>query len=352
MPSPTTIEADGPSGTESSYLFVHRVQCHPQDGSNHSHHTEEKDYLDVPCLLTDSNQTTMLKGKRSLDNVEWYLEDNPSQSFAVINTYDCIDYHREIADSFERVSLPSSIDSHILGQVRPYLYVLKKNAKEADRIKQTLLPSPGLTRALNMLQSSLPLELRDWDEEGNLTYPYPQLWHCRDVLHDAAEELTPREQSYVMTLLEFLQSHVSTEWLEAEAMFENGMVSRQHWTKLFRPDEPIVTTIDGEPRAFICKEDAEVFHDTLHLPCWSWEFDGHFFRQDFAIKIKWPDQSDVAMITDLSHYPLRYDDSDLEQRLHSRGLTFWSCRQRRYISYESASQDAIVQAVSICYFEF
>lgn len=333
------------SAAETPYVVVHRVNCDAQSDFNHQRHEPRLDYLDAPCMLANANQTSILEGTQPLDNIDWYLEDKPSRHFAVINHYDCVQYHTEIADKFERLSLPSNLDSRVLAQVRPYLYVLKEDAKEADRIKQTLLLSPKLYRAMDTLQASYPTDMSHWEAEKNLTYPYPQLWHSKDLLDNAAKELTPGDWPQVIALRDFLEETVSDEWGEAEDMFEDGFVNNQHWTKLFRPNEPIVTLLENEPRAFICKEISRISEDKLHLQCWSWEFDGHFFRQNFAISVDWPNQSDLIPITDLSHYPLKFDTSDLTSRLRNRGATFWLCRQRNYISYNPSSQDTIGKSV-------
>lgn len=340
-----------------SYAIVHRVQCNESDHPNHEGHEAKMDFLDVPRLYADANQTSSLKGTKPskgteslkdtspLDNNEWYLEDNRDTHFVILNIYDCGQYHREITDQFVPLSLPFDVDGRVLDQIKPYLYVLKKDAREAIRRSQILIPSPELSRALNSIEAFHPLEMSDWSAGKSLAYPYPQLRHYKDLLEKTAKELIPEVRSYVTTLRSYLETDVSDEWNEADHMFEKGLVSKQHWTKLFRRNEPSVALLDGEPRAFICRDSYHVSDDKLHLKCWSWEFDGHFFRQDFSVNIDWPDDSEVRRITDLSHYPLRFDTSDLADRLHNRGVKFWSCRQRKHINYSSSSQDPSGQAV-------
>jgi hypothetical protein len=349
---PSRSQANGsvedPSATEDSYLVVHRVHCSESDQPNHEKHEAELDYLDVPRLFAGANQTSRLKGTKPFDNIEWYLEDNPGVHFAIINIYDCLQYHREIADQFVRLQLPSNIDSRVVGQIRPYLCVLEEDAKEADRSNQILMPSLGLSRALDKLKTLYKLELGNWSAKFKLAYPYPQLWHCKDLLRNLTKELPPGDRSRVATLCNYLELEISDEWIEAEDMFEKGIVSKQHWKKLFRPNELGVTLLDGEPRAFVCEENYVISSGKLRLACWSWEFDGNFYQREFSVDIVWPDRSEVTRITGLSHYPLRFNTSDLANRLASRGATFWSCRQRKYVSYRSPSQDTNGQSVSSC----
>ncbi|XPS78606.1 hypothetical protein M3J07_010619 [Ascochyta lentis] len=342
-------EVEFPLTNYTSYVVAHRVECHFEAG-NHEEHETATDYHDVPRLLANANQTSILRGQKRLPDLEWYLEDNPAVSFIIRNTYDCGQYHEEIEDEFQRLPMPKGIGKRLEGNVRPYFSVLQSDARQAQRTRQVLLPSKGLIRAMRILCSSFPTELRDWDDENNLTYPYLQLWHCKDLLHESAvAKLESTEQAHINSLLGYLDESVSAEWKEAEELFNDGLVDKKHWAKLFRPNEPIVTMIDGEPRAYILKRCPLVEEDQLLLDCRSWEFDGEFFQDDFDFEIDWLSQSDVIPISDLPYFPLRLDKTGLAARLERRGNTFWSCRRRRYINYEALLEGMRVQVTQLRY---
>ena len=72
-------------------------------------------------MLANANQTSILEGTQPLDNIDWYLEDNPSKYFAVINHYDCVRYHAEIANRFERLPVPFNIVAFLRKSGRTYM---------------------------------------------------------------------------------------------------------------------------------------------------------------------------------------------------------------------------------------
>lgn len=321
------------------------MDCESED-DYHVEHENEEHYYDVPRLLVDANRKSALEGRHRLSSPEWLLEDHPAISLIICNIYDCVGYHESIADDFERLWMPLSISEDVVRLVRPYFSILREDAKLAQREERVLIPSKGLRRAMNVLESFYPDQLRNWDEENNLTYPYLQLWHCKDLFRaPASRMLEPAQQLHVDALLSYLEDDVAAEWEESEQIFSNGLVNKQHWAKLFRPNDPIITMKDGEPRAYVSRNCPTIEDEKLLLNCWSWEFDGEFYLEDSTFEVGWPSRSDAVPISDLAYFPLRCDKTDLTRRLERRGHTFWSCRKRRYVSYDKPSEGASVQSV-------
>lgn len=307
-------------------------------------HEANADYYTVPRLLANANQTSMLQGQKRLTKLQWYLEDHPTVSFVVLNTYDCVQYHEDIADCFQRSHMPAGMNEDIIVQVRPYFSRLIEDAKEAERIDQVLIPSKALLRAVQAIEVHYPTEMRDWLR--NLTHPYPQLWHCKSLLQKtAASSLGSTNRIHVEALLNHLVESVGSAWEEAEMLSRNGFVEEQHWAKIFRPNEPIVSMTEGEPRAYMLTRCPKVESDGLVLYCWSWEFDGEFFQKNFQFRVDWPDQIEDVKITTLPYYPLRFGSTQLADRLELRGRNFWSCRRRRYVSYDMPRDHRSSQAV-------
>lgn len=333
------------SDVNAAHIVIHRVEC-GGDGLYHDDHESEEHYYDVPRLLANANRTSVLRGQHLLSDPEWLLEDHPAISFVVRNTYDCGRYHEQISDQFERLWMPLGISESIVGQVRPYFSVLTNNAALAEREDQVIVPSKGLKRAMSTLKSSFPSQLRNWDDEDNLTYPYLQLWHCKDLLRVAVNNMSdPAQQLHSNALLSYLESEGAAEWEEAEKLFSDGRVNKKHWAKLFRPNDLVVTMDNGEPRAYVVRDCPTVGDDSLVLACWSWKFDGEFHLQYPHHKVTWPSESDTVPISDLVFYPLRFDKSDLKERLERRGRVFWSCRKRRYVSYNVSPEETGLGAV-------
>jgi hypothetical protein len=80
-----TVSVDDPSATEASYLVVHRVQCDERGNPNHEEHEAELDYLDVPRLFADANQTSSLKGTEPLERITQIFTSPSSTSTTVPN---------------------------------------------------------------------------------------------------------------------------------------------------------------------------------------------------------------------------------------------------------------------------
>lgn len=51
--------------------------------------------------------------------------------------------------------------------------------------------------------------------------------------------------------------------------------------------------------------------------------------------------AEVFNITDLGFYPIKYAKVGLEDALRARGMMFWKCRLRNYVSYQERPNDSI-----------
>ncbi len=326
------------------FIVIHRIEC-TREGTYHQKHEPAADYLDVPRLLAGANRKTGLHGQRRL-NVDSYLEDHSGLSFVVYITYSCTKYHDEVKESFKRLPMPA-MDSAVAQQAKPYFYILEQDAHPARAESEALILSAGLEEALSILSSGNSLGLlRDWNAPSSLRHPYLQFYHSRHLLIDpCTEALETTHQNHLKALGSFLQEHLSQEFAEADALFKQGRVTREHWTKLFRPDEVVVTMENGHQVGLVSLSCPVLKDNHLSLHCWSWSFEGTFFRREVELTIPWPSKSEPIDITDLDVYPLKYAKGGLEDRLRSRGERFWACRDRRYVSYEVPLQGMEVQIV-------
>jgi hypothetical protein len=330
-----------------SYIVLHAVQCNP-GYKYHEQHVHQAHYFDIPRLFAGANSTTALQGQHHVASIEDYLEDHPNISFAVCLTYDCNKYHTEIEDSFVRHQMPT-MPHDVALQAKPYFSILREDASQATAESEIISLSKGLKKALAALCIYHPKQLQNWDFDLNLKYPYMQLFHCRALLNGPSiSELIPAYQYHLKCLSTYFDMHLAKEYAEAEALFQKGLVSRKHWAKLFRPDEIVITMVNGEPVAHLTISSPIEDPIQLDLQCWSWQFDGKFFRKSSQLKIPWPSpRSDTVEISDLPAYPLRLDTTGLEHRLRRRGHIFWSCRKRKYVSYDVSLQGMEVQLVRL-----
>jgi hypothetical protein len=340
-PSPISTHAS----SECAYAVVHRVEC-SRLGQYHEHHEPCADYFDVPFLPASASRMTCLRGRDRLVDLESFLEDHINLSFAVYMTYNCVAYHEETKDRFKRIPMPQ-MDDPIASQAKPYFYILQNDAEPAKPRAEKLILSEGLEKTLQGLhknaehssdeEKNKEYETPDlWQNPANLIYPYLELYsHHQSPVEHMTDRTTSAEQAHISALSSYLEGRLSSEYVEAEAFFERGLVTREHWTKLFRPGAIVVTHESSEPMAYVSTSCPTVSIDALRLDCWSWGFDGKFFKNKITLDVPWPSgiDAETIIITDLDVYPLQYARAGMEQELRSRGEVFWACRSRKFINY-------------------
>jgi len=79
------------------------------------------------------------------------------------------------------------------------------------------------------------------------------------------------------------------------------------------------------------------------VPVWYWSFDGNFGRHETSIDIMMSlaNEGDSVDIRSLNHYPLQYAAAEIRSLLEKRGKTFWSLRNRRFVSYMRSEEDEL-----------
>jgi hypothetical protein len=223
-------------------------------------------------------------------------------------------------------------------------YVL--DVEVLERCAESLMLSEGLEKALDDLFDDQEEELvmlnknehrleRKWREPLNLAYQYLQLYHQKYMLTGhTARQMDSSHQTHLSALSNYLEHRLGSEYAKAKALFEKGLVNRDHWAILFRPGAVVITIDSGQPVAYVSTSRPLIKNDVLQPQCWSWAFDGKFFRDITHLDVPWPSDSVMNVITDLQTYPLQYASGELEQELRIRGEAFWACRSRKYIKYD------------------
>lgn len=330
-------------GVSPSCLVVHRVYCDGSraDGEDHQEHQSngDSDYLDVPRLFANDTRGSALRGQHPLRDFEEYYEDNPGICMVVYRTYSCTAYHRKVRDSFE--VLAAGIYRRVSHRLRPFFFRLPNTGPPAGIESEYIsFTSEVLSAAMNEVVASDPLQLADWKADHHLLAPYDYFYHFRRLLRQqSASVLGIAERQEVDVLLDYIDQTQGAGFDKVDAIFASGNVHLDNFTKLFAPNDLIATMQEGYPRAYIAKRSSSSNKQTLHLECWTWVFDGSFRKKAEVISVHWPAlDSAVVPIDGLVAWPLRLDKSDLRQRLEKRGREFWSCRHRRFVSYDAPNQ--------------
>ncbi|KAL8366108.1 hypothetical protein RB595_004739 [Gaeumannomyces hyphopodioides] len=314
--------------------IIHKVRCL---NSAHGHRLHEREtlFLDQPRLFGGDTKVSALRGRNAAnDNIDDYLAAY-STSFVVVRDYDCIKYHKLVQYSFTGLPLLVA-DSEAPAEAQPYFYFLQHDATPAEPLAESFLTTPAFKDAMGKLEKLEPLLFAEW--QTTLKSPYLHAFHTRQRMQTLANEvLDEKDAAYVLSFLAYVEDSFGAQYRAAEQLFSLGLVTREHFDKLFGPNEVVVSIEGGEPVAFaatLCPQPS-LRGQPVMLNCYHWLFDGAFYKQKRHLEIPWPAGDDgPIVITDLRAYPLRCDyTGELEKALRERGNIFWSCRQRRSLGY-------------------
>ncbi|KAH7370954.1 AAA family ATPase [Rhexocercosporidium sp. MPI-PUGE-AT-0058] len=331
------------------YLLVHKVEC--GQSINHNHHPASSYFLDTPRLFAGDNKASALRGTISITDVGEHLEDNEHISIIIYRNYDCEEYHESIEEGFERLRL-SDYGVRTVSAMRPYLFVLRKNMEVATCISEDMtLLSHDLKEAIRNLENLDPrINYNSFRQDHwSLKAPYLQLYHFRDFIRQIIPRLSSaEEQQHVVVLLRYIDQEFEDDYAEADNLFAKGLVSQKHYSKLFGPDETVVTMKEGQPVASVSRGLPDTGHSNPTLYCENWSFDGVFERKESIFEVTWPStSSEILPIVDLELFPLKYDQVGTKQRLLDRGQLLWNCRKRRYMSYRVPGSKGAIQTVKV-----
>ena len=331
------------------HLVLHKVEC--GRSINHNHHPETSYFLDAPRLFAGDNKASPLRGTSSIANAEEYLEDNEHISIVIYRTYDCEEYHERVEQSFERLRL-SDFGVRTVAAMRPYLFVVSKDMAPATSVSEYMtLLSHDLKEALRNLEMLNPsINYNSFRQNHwRLNAPYLQMYHFRDLVRQTIPRLSSAEErKHADVLLTYIDEAFGDDYAEADNMFAKGMVSQNHLSKLFGPDETVVTMKESQPVAFISRGLPNTGHPALTLQCENWNFDGVFGQTETGFNVVWPSTSpEILPIVELEIFPLKYDHSGIQKRLLARGQVLWNCRKRRYMTYTALTGKSEIHTVSI-----
>ncbi|CAN9251471.1 unnamed protein product [Alternaria alternata] len=322
---PTDVQIGQPN-------IIHWVKC-SRASEYHSDHPLGACYLDVPALPANGNRATALHGQKPLLDVESYLAGWIDFKFVVYLEYDCEAYHKRIEDRFTRLPMPSMPHS-ISIQSKPYFQILQYDGPPAKANSERIQLSDSLEKALCALRHHNKETSKEWKLEEDHVYPYQKLYHFRNMCVEPSLQAPGWQQNIeIVALFHYLAKRLSSSYEELAKLSAAGMADRKFWAMLFQPDDIILTTQSGQFRAFTVSSCHLVHEDMLIMNCWSWEYDGNFFRKQITRSHVWPSSSEQIRITELPVYPLRYAADGVESGLRERGETFWACRRQKYVNY-------------------
>ncbi|KAB8225697.1 hypothetical protein BDV33DRAFT_230164 [Aspergillus novoparasiticus] len=316
--------------TPSPWIFtIHTVVC--KNSELHLHHPWTQHYLDVPRLFKGDSKASPLRGLQHIDDID---EISKSDDIGVIlfKTYSCNEYYSRIERLFDPLQQPKHPP---LSNLLPYFYSLKEDGNEAQHWSERVeLISSSLKNALHRLTDISLERLENLTNKRNIDELYHYFYFNRKGEPKGISALHNSDQDQVLAFRQFMECTFGHEYDEADRLFSQGDTSWKHLRKLFPPNEVVVTYRDGEPMAYLVQACYQLDNLEFSLDCHSWGFDGAFYQEKTQFTLKWASTEEERIeIQDLEVYPLKYDDTGVEETLRRRGEKFWQCRQRRFIAY-------------------
>lgn len=264
-------------------------------------------------------------GDKIVHNLDNYLDLQSKVSFLVVHDHSCAGYSQSDDSPFE--------DNH-----RKNLGPSKENVR---------IVAPLLQEALFRVAEYSPIPWGKspflFKSEG-MAAPYPFLFHY----HKKLVELV-REEMYedvLSPLLEFLDTNYRKEYEEANSLFEQGVVTGYHLTKLFKPNQMVVSRSESNVlEARIISGYRTTIRAKMNLVGWFWVYDGNELKRHF-----WSHDVDGVLdermrIADLKVYPTDFARAEDIKYLEKRGRTFWNMKDQTYICYTGWDKDRLYHYV-------
>lgn len=201
---------------------------------------------------------------------------------------------------------------------------------------------------MRILSVLLQKTLSNFGCAGHMIAPYLPLYHVREHITEYLCIGDAEGHQLLEKLMAYVYNHFDEDYAEADMMFAAGLVSWKHFSKMFRSNEVVVAAIADQPQAFVTKRIDISSRGLISFDCSSWTFDGRFRRKNTRLSVKWPGKAtDILQIHDFNIYPLRLDNTQMEDRLRKRGNGFWSFRVKKFVGYNSGSFSFEEQTVSL-----
>ena len=255
-----------------------------------------------------------IQGRVPIYDLGKYMEENPDLAFIVLRRCKCPS--RTAIQDEEIYIISSTLRSALYAVARCYVSKLPKD--KYSGAKERAIPSPLA-------------------EEQILQDPYPYMYHHRIPLQRYVAE-NPEASVHVNSLLAYTSRMYGNSYREADNLFRQRLVSREHELTLYCPNDIVVASDRdlGEPAAYaVRKWPALTDAGNFRLECWHWQMDGvGLARKQQQWVIPRIPEDTLCEIERLTLVPLQFINPDVSMKLALRGQKHWSLRNQSYISYK------------------
>lgn len=368
----------------SRYQIIYRIQrSELVKHRNNKHSYEELStlFFDHPEWVRGQGTESHIKSNLPLTNFELYLEKNKDVSFIVYQTFTELDGDNNGSDRTAHRPQPANETVRLVDK------------DLIDVIKDLLDSQPQYEQLA-----------RDFSASLELPAPYLFVFHSRKNLEKFQDSLPVNARAQLTVLLNYVMEQYADEYATADSLLSQNKISPKFLRYLFKPGDLLISRADGQYQGYVSQSwpvntrtrtrmraatpyvgavmplygsqeaDIRMTNDkvTVHscsVSVWYWDFDGSFQRQstmlyleivedgvndsDIKGKRKVTAQGDTPgndmgekNISDLNVFPIQYASAEIVDICRRRGKTFWKCRTRSYVSYQTTERDSIQNLVS------
>jgi hypothetical protein len=308
---------------------LYQIACH---NVIHQHHGNL--YLDQPKMLeirvnNSSRMVRKLQAREQVYEIETYLKENPGISFVVLKSVLCDwDASYELQYDTNPNKTPCSCRNCVQMEMRT---TRAQSSLQKERIR---IVSPDLKKALRRLGKCRMDGLTVGpNNDPQMIAPYLFLYHHRSEIVDALKEIEDPVHEHLELLRSYIDINFGKEYEEADELFKAGMVSGKQLSKLFKPNQVVISEEDGEPVAHVIHWWPHSKDDSLYIKGWSWEFDGFTIRRvETQIALEYDTDKNIP-IKKLKYFPAEYAEPQCVNGILDRGKKYWGMRERYFASY-------------------
>ena len=324
-----------PARWQGIYRIHRQIRDKPTHANGRAPSNTYYSYLDEPHWVKGDKGVASLQGNLPVRSVESYQERNPEVVFVVFRNFTVHDTKEDEDDQ----EMPVWSES---------IYLTSQDLIEAvkNAIYHILKSLEGHSRTVIM------------DAKTELPAPYLPFFHYRRILEKCNSSTSQCPRRGWQLLCQYVFEKFGDEYTQVDRCLKSGTISRAHIKYLIKDNDILLSQASHHLRGYRAVSQPYLYLDDsdnsqqagkqpsvdeYNAQTWkvwteAWKFDGNFQKINQEISFTIPSgHEEILSIKDLVLVPIQHAEPQSVVRLRDRGLQFWKCRSKRYISYRSQS---------------
>lgn len=325
-PQTTDVDEESPVVARApTYETIHRVTCEKDGSKNY--------YLDVPRLFKGDNiESDHLRGLIDSDNAAEYLQNNQGTVFVANLLYTCHPRTKKRTRGHTGYKSGRTVNDSRPAESSETIIVIGSAIHQA--IRTVMDAHPERFKGYNSTN------LRTWYEDPFFLF----YAHNRTFMElSGSSGLDDWAESSLRLLCTWFEENCRSDWDEGDALMAKGKYNNKHYGKLFRPGELVVLPREADGIDLLTLGKVADYpwkhEDPDDTEILTWTFNGSFIRLRRVVSLGSDDIIEKDIAVNLKHYPLRFAEKGIKEKLISRGARFWDCRKKKLVCYNENIDD-------------